>query len=209
MNPHREWCRRGGYDILCVDIYKRTTSETLADFIEHGCVLDNASQAFVRPLCVHRTTSASTFILMHSADGTYERTCRRARGGGGVRHFSCGHRQEGDDRDSRGFHRAWVRSRQRTSGIHSPSLRAPHDLGVDVYPDARGMRGACRRLHATMVLPRHERQQRPRALSPRSRRRERRSSRAAPRAFALELAARGDGAILVRERIGRLLLRHF
>ena len=79
-DPYREWCRRGGYDILCVDIYKRTTSETLADFIEHGYVLDNASQAFVRPLCVHRTTSASTFILVHSADGTYERTCRRAGG---------------------------------------------------------------------------------------------------------------------------------
>ena len=28
-----EWCRRGGYDI-----YKRTASETLADFIEHGCI---------------------------------------------------------------------------------------------------------------------------------------------------------------------------
>jgi len=35
VNPYREWCRRGGYDILCVDIYKRTTSETLADFIEN------------------------------------------------------------------------------------------------------------------------------------------------------------------------------
>ena len=34
-SPAREWCqwcRRGGYDIFRVDIYKRTTSETLADF---------------------------------------------------------------------------------------------------------------------------------------------------------------------------------
>ena len=60
---------------MCVDIDKRATTETLADSTKHGCVFDNTTQAFVRPLCVHRTTSASAFILMHVACGARADGC--------------------------------------------------------------------------------------------------------------------------------------
>ena len=124
-------------NFVCGHLQEDNERDSRGFFIEHGCVLDNASQAFVRPLCVHRTTSASTFILMHvacgaRADGCMQRWCYLVTSSG--------------------------------SGRDCCRL----DLGTVSF-DRRAL------LHD----------------------------------FALELAARGDGAILVRERIGRLLLRRF